>query len=164
MSWLKVINSEKQILTTKEVLDETLYSNDLGLAREYMKAHQLMHDITLKDLNNLKTLFPYYLTVFDTNTLLKEFVFSTAKKIQCVICKKDFISPYEVTKTECKNELYHPKNISSLKPEKHYACQHDGCFRKYNKTDTVSFCCHRSLSDCKGCCLGDGKHLIVLID
>lgn len=120
-----------------------------------------MSGLTGKEISTLLEKFPHMHSSFDTNTLVNEFIFSSTKKLVCLICKKEFNSPFEIADSiECKGDVYHPKNIVNLKDGK-AVCTHEGCQRKLNKLEFP--CCHK-VNTTAGCILGEGRHMIVIAD
>lgn len=160
LSWLKEVEGGK-VKDSQEAFDPYANATEMFLVRNYIRNQKLMSGIELGDLQALTQQFSQFLLAFDTNTILQEFIYSSARKIYCQICKKEFESPHTVT-GECKTEFFHPK--CHLKSDKNNLCNHDGCFRKTNKSESSAFtCCHKVNQDSKGCISGDGKHQILLL-
>jgi hypothetical protein len=156
---LKDIDPEtKTVNFNQEIIEEMLTSNDLFLVRNFIKNRNLMSCLTGKEISILAEKFPHLHSSFDISTIVEEFIFSSQKKLSCLICKKEFLSPFEVIHNlECKGEVYHPKNI--LKNERGN-CLHEGCSKKVLKGDMS--CCHKPNSP--GCVQGEGRHMIVFVD
>lgn len=133
-------------------------SQDLFLVRNYVKRHNLMSGLSGKEIAMLAEKFPHLHSSFDTSSIVDEFIFSSQRKLICLICKKEFISPFEVSENlECKGEVYHPKNFVNSKNDKQI-CLHEGCQKRIVKGELN--CCHKS-STSNGCVLGEGRHMIV---
>lgn len=138
--------------------EDVLTSADLFLVRNYITRNNLMSGLTQKEVSDLFCMFPSLHSAFDAEKLIKEFVYSSDKSLLCIICKKTFESPQQVIASlECSTEHpYHPKSV--MKSEK---CQHEGCHKKLVKGELN--CCHKG-SNLAGCMLGEGKHMIVVVD
>jgi hypothetical protein len=162
LSWLKEIDPvSKNVVQSEEIDEEILTSHDLFLVRNYIRNHNLMSGLSGKEISQLIEKFPRLHSSFDTSTLINEFIFSSEKKLNCLICKKEFDSPFQVLESpECKDEYYHPKNNVNLKNEK-LICSHEGCIKKFSKSEYP--CCHKTANS-QGCVIGEGKHMIVLGD
>lgn len=163
LSWLKDVDVKinlTKLEDNKENIEKILTSQDLFLVRNHIKRYNLMSGLTSKEIQMLSDKFSSFLSSFDTKTILNEFVYVRQKKLKCLICKKEFISPFEIMENlECKGEAYHPKTTLNNKNDK-ISCLHEGCSKKINKGDIT--CCHKPNSS--GCIIGEGKHMIILID
>lgn len=162
VSWLKEINPvSKAVINTKESLEQILTSTDLFLVRNYVKRNSLMSGLSGREIGALLERFPQMLSAFDASTLVEEFIFTSMKKLVCLVCKKEFSSPFEIIESlECKGENFHPKNCINVKNDK-AQCNHESCGRKLVKGENT--CCHKQIT-ANGCCSGEGKHMIVLSD
>jgi hypothetical protein len=145
-SFLKNFNINNQSITT---------SAELYLVFNLIKSKNLMANLTQKELSELYIKFPNLHNCFDTEKIIKEFIFTSEKTLYCIICKKSFDSIFSIVDSpECTNELYHPRhNSESTK------CLHEGCQRRFNKSEYN--CCHKNLNT-NGCIVGEGKHLIII--
>ena len=163
LSWLKVINPEtKLMLTDKDTIEETTTSHDLFYVRNFIKKNKLMITLTTEEILQLKKSFPNFTTAFDSYGIINNFILGG--KLMCLVCKKEFESQFQINEnTECKgkgDELrYHPRCL--VKGGK-ILCGHDGCRRKFCKGEYS--CCHKKLENKDGCQLGDGRHIIVLVN
>ena len=120
-----------------------------------------MSSLNAKEIGALLEKFPHLNSSFDTSAIVNDFIFSSSKKLICLVCRKDFCSPFEILEnSECKGENFHPKNCINVKNEK-AVCPHEGCSRKFVKGEIA--CCHKA-SNSTGCTIGEGKHLIIISD
>jgi hypothetical protein len=162
LSWLKEIDTkQKKVIDSKETLEEILTSIDLFLVRNYIKSNNLMSGLIYKEISELTIMFPNLHSAFDTSTVIREYAFSSGKKLICIICKKEFASPFEVIQSlSCVGEPYHPKNFVAQRIEKNNLnCLHDGCSKKISKMELS--CCHKPFNS-PGCTMGEGRHLIII--
>jgi len=151
----------KDLTENMKIAREILESKDLFYVRNYIIRKNLMSGLSSKDLKFIKKRFNYLHYAFDTKVIIDEYIFSSNKKLACLICKKIFISPFEVIQNlECKGESYHPKYFFYSKNEK-MICSHENCKKKINKGEYP--CCHKILNS-NGCLLGDGKHHLIIND
>jgi hypothetical protein len=160
LSWLKEIDPDsKLVINSDEVIEEILTSHDLYLVRNYIKRHHLMSGLNGKEIGTLLETFPHLHSSFDTSTIVNEFILCSSKRLLCLVCKKEFMSPFEVmANLECKGEVYHPKNSIAIKTDKTF-CSHEGCGKKLIKGEYS--CCHKQYNS-SGCVLGEGRHMIIL--
>ncbi len=143
--------------TAETNIDEVLSSVDLFLVRNYITSHNLMKNMSFKEVNDLYYLFTPLYSVFDISSLVKEYIFIENKSFICLSCKKEFSNPFEISMNmECKGEAYHPR-INSGKTEK--GCLHDSCGRKFKGGGELP-CCHKTMSS-PGCVSNEGRHVIV---
>jgi len=94
--------------------------------------NKIMSGLLYKEIAELSSMFPHLHSAFDTATVVKEYAFNSGKKLICIICKKEFASPFEIIQNaECKGEIYHPKNFINLRIEKNnFNCLHESCTKK----------------------------------
>ena len=160
---MKEFNQEiNSVTNTPEIIEEILTSYDLFLVRNYIKRNNFMSKLTAREVSQLSEKFPHLHSSFDTGRIIEEFIYSSSKKLTCIICKKEFFSPFElIDNTECKGEFYHPKNNFITKSDKAQGCFHDGCSRKLVKGEYP--CCHKQYNS-QGCLPGNRRHLIVFTE
>ena len=155
LSWLKEINPKtNEIIKDEEKINEILKSKDLFLIRNYIKLNKLMiQNIKTEELIQLKNEFQEYISAFDCNGILNNYIFSE-KNLKCIVCKNVFHSQFEMEENKtCPIGKYHP--IYNNKMEK---CYHDGCKKKLHKSEYV--CCHKKIENKEnGCLLSEGKHI-----
>lgn len=138
---------------------ELLTSDDYFKVKEYIKNKNICENLSITDLNKVKTDFPKLLPILDINLIIDKYVQNNNVKITCRICKLQSNQIKTFENVKCQEKLYHPRKFIQLQRQISGKCNHSGCNKKIVINEFP--CCHQQNLG-EGCLMSDGNHILSI--
>jgi hypothetical protein len=164
LSWLKYDN---KIPINKNIFEEDINKRELELltskeyflVKDYIKENNLINNLKLNELYEIKNNYNHLVPILDFNYLFEKYIEKNNYKIHCKICGKFGKNIEEFNSTSCVVKLYHPKKFITFQRQITNKCEHESCKKKININEYP--CCHKP-NHVEGCILSNGSHILSI--